>query len=127
MQLTDRGTAVALALILGVASSAPAQGAPVKVTEDKPGLFKLAKVTAEAATKTAQAVFPTGTIKTGELEKEAGKLIYTFDIQQPGVKGTEEVHVDAMTGEVIKKEHENPAPPKVKPVKKPPIGTSPAL
>jgi uncharacterized membrane protein YkoI len=106
-------------LIAGLANSSFAQGKPIKVTEEKPGLLKQAKVTPETATATAQAKFPTGTIKSGELEKEDGKLIYSFDIQLPGVKGTEELHVDAATGVVIKTEHE--APPKPKPAKKPPM------
>lgn len=104
-------------LSAGLVGVAAAQGKPFKVTEEKPGLLKQARIAPDAATATAQARFPTGTIKSGELEKEGGKLIYSFDIQLPGVKGIEEVHVDAATGALIKTEHE--APPKPKPARKP--------
>jgi hypothetical protein len=113
MRITNRCAAAALALMLGIATSAPAQGGPVKVKEEKPGMFKLAKLTPDSATKLAQAQFPKATIKSGEIEKEDGKLIYTFDIQQPGVKGIEEVNIDALTG-ALTVAHENPAPPKPK-------------
>ncbi len=109
-----RWTLLTLALAFGAAAGARAQAPAVQVTEEKKGLFKLAKVTPADAQQTAQARFPTGTIKSGELEQEGGKLIYSFDIQQPGVTGIEEVHVDAATRAVIKTEHENPPAPKVK-------------
>jgi uncharacterized membrane protein YkoI len=78
-----------------------------KITEDKPGLFKKAKITPEAATATALAKVPGGSVKKGELEEEDGALIYSFDITSPGKKGIDEVHVDAMTGAVVKTEHES--------------------
>jgi hypothetical protein len=112
-----------LALALGLASGAVAQGTPIKVKEAKKGMFKLAKVTSADAIKTAQAQFPSAKIKSGELEREDGKLVYTFDLQQPGVKGIEEINIDANTGTVIKTEHEDlvlskktaPKPPVKKP------------
>jgi uncharacterized membrane protein YkoI len=112
MSTRNRFSLAALVLALGVASGVAAQSGPVTVKEEKKGMFKLAKITPAEAIKTAQAQFPSATIKSGELEKEDGKLIYTFDMQQPGMKGIEEVNVDANTGAVIKTEHENPAPPK---------------
>jgi len=100
---------VSLSFVLVVAAaSATAQKAPLKITEDKPGLLKLAKVAPADAQKTAQAKFPAGTILSGEIERERGKLIYSFDIQLKGVKGVEEVNVDAMTGAIVGIEHENP-------------------
>jgi len=114
------GSSLLSAALVAIAT---AQGKPFKVTEEKPGLLKQAKITPDAATATAQAKFPAGSIKSGEIEKEGGKLIYSFDIQLPGVKGIEEVHVDAATGALIKTEHEAPPKPKAakpKPAKKPP-------
>ncbi len=108
MRIRNRALVAALTLGLGLAVGAAAQGGPVKVKETKPGLFKLAKVTAADAQKTAQAKYPAAKIVSGEIEKEDGKLIYSFDIQQTGVEGIEEVTVDALTGAVIKAEHENP-------------------
>ena len=107
MSTQSRSTLATLALSLGLASSVLAQAMPIKVKEEKPGMLKMAKVTAADAQRTAQARFPTGTIKSGEIEKEDGKLIYSFDIQQPGVTGIEEVNIDAATGAVLKTEHES--------------------
>jgi uncharacterized membrane protein YkoI len=114
MTRENRTTLAALTLAISLAATALAQGTGLKITEEKPGLLKKAKVAPADAIKTAQAQFPNATIKSGEIEKEGGKLIYTFDIQQAGVKGIEEVNIDAMTGLVIATEHENPSPPKPK-------------
>jgi uncharacterized membrane protein YkoI len=84
---------------------APQQGVAVK--EEKPGLMAKAKVTPEQAQTTALGKVTNGTIKSGELEEEHGKLIYSFDITVPDKEGVTEVHVDAMTGNVIKTEHES--------------------
>jgi uncharacterized membrane protein YkoI len=50
---------------------------------------------------------PNATVQAGEIEREGGKLIYSFDIKVPKKSGVEEVNVDAMTGTVVKKEHES--------------------
>ena len=74
-----------------------------------------AKLAAEArisradAEKTALAKVPNGTIKEGELEKEKGKLIWSFDISVPDSKDIKEVNVDAITGDVVGIETETPA------------------
>jgi uncharacterized membrane protein YkoI len=49
---------------------------------------------------------PGGTVKEGELEKEKGKLIWSFDLTTPGSKGITEVNVDALTGDVVSVEKE---------------------
>lgn len=109
MSTQHRSTVATLVLTLSLASGVLAQATPIQVKEEKPGMLKMAKVSAADAQRTAQAKFPTGTIKSGEIEKEEGKLIYTFDIQQPGVTGIEEVNIDAATGAVVKTEHESAA------------------
>jgi uncharacterized membrane protein YkoI len=68
-----------------------------------------AKISKEQAQQTALAKAPGGTIKEGELEKEKGKLIWSFDISTPGSPNTTEVNVDAITGDVISVETETPA------------------
>jgi uncharacterized membrane protein YkoI len=60
-----------------------------------------AKISKETAMASALAKVPGGTVKDGELEKEKGKLIWSFDITTPDSKDIKEVAVDAMTGEVI--------------------------
>ena len=48
-------------------------------------------------------------IKSAELENEGGKRIYSFDLKRKGRAGIDEVHVDAMSGEVLSVDHEGPA------------------
>jgi hypothetical protein len=60
-----------------------------------------AKITKAEAQKIALDKVPGGTIKEGELEKEKGKLLWSFDIATPGTKDITEVQVDAMTGAVL--------------------------
>lgn len=72
-------------------------------------LAKQAKITEEAAAKTAQRRVPNGTIQGVELEREKGKLIYSYDLKVAGKSGMEEVNVSAMTGKVVAREHESAA------------------
>lgn len=65
-----------------------------------------AKVSREDAEKTALAKVPNGAIKEGELEKEKGKLIWSFDISTPGTSDIKEVQVDAITGQIVSIETE---------------------
>lgn len=105
MRVPQLKVAAVLFVWLAVGSTLAAQDAKVK--EEKPGLFKKAKITAEVATASAKAAVPKGTIESAEIEEEDGKLIYTFDMKTAGKKGIDEVHVDAMTGKVTV-EHETP-------------------
>jgi uncharacterized membrane protein YkoI len=68
-----------------------------------------AKVSRADAEKTALAKVPAGTIKEGELEKEKGKLLWSFDIAVPGTTDIREVGVDAMTGDIVSAETETAA------------------
>jgi uncharacterized membrane protein YkoI len=72
-----------------------------------PVLAKQAKIGLDAARATALAKVPDGTVRSEELEREHGKLIYSFDIAVPGKPGVEEVNVSAMNGKVINKHHES--------------------
>ena len=60
-----------------------------------------AKVSKEDAQATALAQASNGTVKESELEKEHGKLIWSFDIATPGTTDITEVNVDAITGKVV--------------------------
>jgi len=68
-----------------------------------------AKVSRSEAEKIALAKVPNGTIKEGEIEKEKGKLIWSFDIATPGAADITEVQVDAMSGELVAIEKESPS------------------
>jgi uncharacterized membrane protein YkoI len=70
-------------------------------------LLARAKVDSATAATTALAAVANGTVSGAELEEEDGKLIWSFDIKVAGQEGIEEIHVDALTGEVIKTEHES--------------------
>ena len=65
-----------------------------------------AKVSREAAQKTALEKVPGGQIKEGELEEEDGKLIWSFDITTNGSKDIKEIQVDAITGKVLSEKTE---------------------
>ena len=73
------------------------EGAAAKETQ----LAAQARITKAEAQKIALDKVPGGTIKEGEIEKEKGKLIWSFDIATPGTKDITEVNVDAMTGAVV--------------------------
>jgi uncharacterized membrane protein YkoI len=66
-----------------------------------------AKISKDAAQQTALAKVPNGTVKEAEIEKEDGKLQWSFDLTTPGSKDITEVNVDAMTGDVISVEKES--------------------
>lgn len=67
-----------------------------------------AKVSRAEAEKIALRKVPGGTIREGEIEKEKGKIIWSFDMAIPGTMDITEVQVDAMNGEVVAVEKESP-------------------
>ena len=69
---------------------------------------KQAKITRQNAQAIALQRVPDGTIKEAELEKEKGKLIWSFDIAKPGTRDITEVAVDAITGTIVSVEIETP-------------------
>ena len=71
-------------------------------------LQKEAKISEATARATALKEFPNGTVKSSELERENGKLIYSYDITVPGKTGIDEVNVNAIDGSVVAKQHETP-------------------
>ena len=78
-------------------------------TETQADLQKAAKISEADARATALKQVPNGTVKSEELEREHGKLIYSYDITVPGKTGIDEVNVNAMDGTVVGKvQHETP-------------------
>jgi uncharacterized membrane protein YkoI len=63
------------------------------------------KITKEQATKIALEQFKDAIVQSSELEKEEGKLIWSFDLKVG--ETTKEVWVNANTGKVIKAEEES--------------------
>jgi uncharacterized membrane protein YkoI len=76
--------------------------------ESESALKAQAKISEADAKQIAMSKVPNGTIKEGELEKEKGRLIWSFDIAIPDSKDIKEVNVDAITGEVVGVETETP-------------------
>ncbi|MBV9211674.1 MAG: PepSY domain-containing protein [Acidobacteria bacterium] len=99
-----------LALIISVlaagatlASAAPKAGQEIAGAQEK--LAREAKITKEEAQATALKRAP-GTVESAELEREHKRLVWSFDIRNS--KGTiTEVQVSAITGKVLRVEHEN--------------------
>jgi uncharacterized membrane protein YkoI len=112
---TTRGISVlaAMTAIAFTAASASAQAATATATttkhETSAQLKKEAKVTEKAARTTALAQVPGGKVQKHELERENGKLLYSFDITTKGKTGVDEVQIDALDGSVISNKHETPA------------------
>jgi uncharacterized membrane protein YkoI len=95
---------------VAVIALAPAAHAQAAYKKDIPeALAKKAKVTEPEAAAAVMARVPKGHIEAMELENEGGKFIYSYDVKTPGKSGTDEVHVDAMTGKVVSFVHETPA------------------
>ena len=100
---------VAITLIVACALPSVVRAGDVPVHEESPGLLKLATIRPAAAEASALAKIPGGSIRAAEIEKEGGKLIYSFEIKVKGRPGIEEVNVDATNGKVIGVEHEDAA------------------
>jgi len=101
MSTTRIHLALAVTAALAIAAASPVQAGTMHKNHPE------AKVSMRAARATALAQVPGGKIRSGELEREHGKLIYSFDIRQPGKRGVEEVKVDAKTGDFLSKHHES--------------------
>jgi uncharacterized membrane protein YkoI len=80
----------------------------MKKAESQATLQKEAKISEATARATALKEVPNGTVKSSELERENGKLIYSYDITVPGKTGIQEVNVNAIDGSVVAKVHESP-------------------
>lgn len=91
-----RGASASLLLVLAVAC------------ESKPRLSEAA-VPRSKAEATALARVKGGKIMEGELEREHGRLIWSFDIAQPGTTDIREIGIDAKTGAIVSEETETAA------------------
>jgi uncharacterized membrane protein YkoI len=66
-----------------------------------------AKVSEDSARGLALASAPGGVVQALELEREHGKLIWSFDIKVAGKTGITEVNVNAQDGSIVGVEHES--------------------
>ena len=99
---------IAASIIVATLGLAPVAVYATPKNETQADLQKEAKISMEKAREIALAKVKGGKIESGELEREKGKLIYSFDIKtsKPGIT---EVNVDAITGKVIGVQKENAA------------------
>jgi uncharacterized membrane protein YkoI len=81
----------------------------VSEKQEQANLAAQARVSRADAEKAALAQVPGGKVKEGELEKEKGKLIWSFDITTEGTTDISEVAVDAITGAVLSVDKESAA------------------
>lgn len=95
-------------LMLAVDGQIYAQAATPKKSKIPASLKSEAKLSVEDAREIAANKVP-GTIEEEELEKENGKLVYSFDIQLKGEKNITEVQVSAIDGSIVSVERENAA------------------
>ena len=115
-----RTTRLATLIVFAIATSAVAAGAQQATqqaaqhpshhakVETQAQLEKEARITMVQARALATKTVPGAQIQAGEIEREGGKLIYSFDMKTQGKTGIDEVNIDAMTGTVIGNQHETP-------------------
>ena len=94
-----------VALVLG--------GTPLMVSAQKgePGQAlptSEAKLSRAAAKRIALAKVPSGTIRSAEIEKEKGALVWSFDIATPKSRDIREILVNARTGAIVDMSTESP-------------------
>jgi uncharacterized membrane protein YkoI len=113
-KLTTAAMAAALTLGMAAAGTAQQQGthsshaAPAQY-ESAADLQRQARIPEPQARRTALAAVRHGRVRSHELEREHGRLIWSYDIAVPGRSGIEEVTVDALTGRIVTHEHETAA------------------
>jgi len=90
-----------LVVLVGFANTAGAN--------DASAVRSHAQLARETAEKIALTKVPGGVIKSAELEKEHGKLVWSFDIATQSSPNITEVQVDAKTGDIVSVEIETPA------------------
>jgi uncharacterized membrane protein YkoI len=72
-------------------------------------LMTQAKVGKDAATRTALSRVPGAQVRSAEIEREHGRLIWSFDLAQAGNAGVTEIQVSAITGKIVSQQHESGA------------------
>ncbi len=68
-----------------------------------------AAISQEVAARTALEKIPGGKIQSAELERERGRLVWSFDITIPGSPNVAEIQVDARSGKIVSNRIETPA------------------
>lgn len=93
-----------LPLLVFVAGLSSAQAA-----QPTQALLSQAKISQEQATRTALTRQPNSTVRSVELEREHGKLVWSLDLAEAGKSGVSEIQIDALTGKIISQKTESAA------------------
>ncbi|HMA44241.1 MAG TPA: PepSY domain-containing protein [Gemmatimonadales bacterium] len=103
--------ALAVVLMAGVAGVAAAQQTPPADPMHSQGTYKRtvpdsllsqAKVSEDSARALALTRVPNGMVQALVLERQRGKLVWSFAIRDPAKSGNTEVVVNAMDGSILK-------------------------
>src|SRR5256714_13923094 len=104
-QLYDPSAISAAVLTASAFTTAAPRARQEGETQEQAKLAREAKITKEQAQAVALKRAP-GNVESAELEREHKRLVWSFDIRNS--KGTiTEVQVSAITGKVVRVEHEN--------------------
>ncbi len=101
--------AAAILIVIGLTACATDREETKESAKHSAALAAQAKIARAEAEKVALAKAPGGAVKSAELEREHGKLVWSFDIATAGTADITEVLVDAVTGDVVSVEQESPA------------------
>ena len=95
---------------VAAAGAGAQQTIPAPAHSDIPAaLAREAKISVDSARVIATKRLPRAHIQSEELERENGRLIYSFDMKTPGRSGIDEVNVNALSGAIVGKVgHEAP-------------------
>lgn len=92
-----------------VASVAKTNAHPRPRKAKRENLKAETKISRDSARAVALSKVPAGSrIRSTELEREKGTIVYSFDIKVPKQAGVEEVLVSAIDGSVVAQSHESP-------------------
>lgn len=101
-------------LVLGTLAAIAPAGAqqavhPTPKSDIPAKLAREAKISLDSARTIAHAKLPQAYAQSEELERENGRLIYSFDMKTSGKSGIDEVNVNALNGAVVGEiGHESP-------------------
>ena len=94
----------AIAALATIAAAGPlAAQHPTPKSDIPANLAKEAKISVDSARTIARAALPKAYIQSEELERENGRLIYSFDMKTDGKSGIDEVNVNALNGRKVGK------------------------
>jgi hypothetical protein len=93
-----------IASLLALLQVGVASAAPTRLTE-------------QAARAIAQKRVPNSAFEHADLEREDGRLIWSFDLRPNGSNDIVEIHIDAYSGEVVRTETETPTQQRAEEIK----------